>query len=106
MDLMLFKKWYFWVILILAVMIAIKIINPTLMSNKSEFCGESTLAYCSTDENCFETGCSSEVCASKSQSVITTDCVWRTCYNEEMYGLSCQCISNQCQWSENANNNT
>ena len=93
------KQWWFWVIILLLALITIKLFYPDKwIVPKPVFCGESTHAYCSTDDDCFETGCSNEVCASRSQGKTQTSCFWRTCYNNERFDLTCQCINDECQW--------
>jgi len=95
---LIFKSIYFWIILILAVLVAIKILNPSLIFPSNEFCGESTFGECETNADCMEGGCSGEDCKGKTERAVTTDCVWKGCYNEDNYDLSCQCVENQCQW--------
>jgi eight-cysteine-cluster-containing protein len=43
-------------------------------------------------------GCSGQVCQSKSEEPIYTTCEYRGCYNEQLYGLTCGCVNNECQW--------
>ena len=93
------KSPYFWIILVLAILIAIRILNPTLVFGSAEFCGESTFGECGTDDDCIEGGCSGEVCKSETELPIITDCIWKSCYDERRFGLNCQCINNQCQWN-------
>ena len=61
------------------------------------FCGWSDYGFCTSDDDCFRSGCSSQVCGAESH--ITT-CEWRECYNPDRYGLYCGCVENRCQWKE------
>lgn len=57
-------------------------------------------AECTTDADCFETGCSGQVCAAEHRA---TTCEWRpeyACYNEPT--TSCGCNEGQCGWSQTA----
>ncbi len=63
----------------------------------SGFCGWSDYGFCTSDDDCFRSGCSSQVCGAESH--ITT-CEWRECYNPDPYGLYCGCVENRCQWKE------
>ena len=58
------------------------------------FCGWAE-GNCESEDDCFETGCSGQVCAS--EGVITT-CEARGCYNNEAYGLYCTCFNGECKW--------
>lgn len=95
---MIFKSGYFWAILILSILIVIKLVNPTLIFGQRAFCGESTFAECTINEDCMEGGCSGEICKGKTELPKITDCIWRTCYDEVTFKVNCQCIENQCQW--------
>ncbi len=61
------------------------------------FCGFSTSASCTEDSDCKPTGCSNQVCGGIDEDIITT-CEYRECYDAEMYGVKCGCISGQCRW--------
>ncbi len=62
------------------------------------FCGWSTYGKCESDEDCIVAGCSSQVCAAKNESIVTT-CEWKECYDAKKYGVSCKCINGRCQWA-------
>ena len=64
-----------------------------------EFCGTSTYDECDTNEDCTEGGCSGQLCQSVNAEKTFTTCEYLECYNNELYGLTCQCIENQCQWN-------
>ncbi|MEM5879352.1 MAG: eight-cysteine-cluster domain-containing protein [Candidatus Aenigmatarchaeota archaeon] len=61
------------------------------------FCGWSTYGSCSKDSDCQAGGCSGQVCERLGEGTITT-CEFKECYVAENYNLTCQCISNKCQW--------
>jgi eight-cysteine-cluster-containing protein len=65
---------------------------------RENFCGRSTMGFCSSDLDCVKGGCSSQVCQSSSDPVSITTCEYRDCYNAGKYNLNCKCISSQCQW--------
>jgi len=67
---------------------------------EESFCGESTRGECLIDSDCFQGGCSGELCQSKKEEAITTPCVFRECFNKETYGMQCKCVNEQCQWYE------
>lgn len=69
------------------------------LKEEESFCGSSTNASCQTNADCVAGGCSGQICQGKDEDMVTT-CEWRDCYANEQYGLSCQCINNQCQWGE------
>jgi len=62
------------------------------------FCGTSTLGECKKDSDCITGGCSSQVCQSKDEESINTDCEHRDCYDAELFGLECGCVEDSCQW--------
>ncbi|MFB6075943.1 MAG: eight-cysteine-cluster domain-containing protein [Candidatus Aenigmatarchaeota archaeon] len=63
------------------------------------FCGSSTQETCSADADCVAGGCSGQVCQSKNEESIISTCEWKECYDNEKYGLSCQCVEGKCQWN-------
>ena len=63
----------------------------------SGFCGWSDYGSCNSDDDCIRSGCSGQVCGSQGHA---TTCEWRDCYDPEPYGLDCECVGNQCQWTE------
>ena len=67
--------------------------------NNDVFCGTSTNGSCTTDDDCMTSGCSGQVCQNKEEPEAITTCIALECYNNEKYGLTCQCKNNQCQWS-------
>jgi eight-cysteine-cluster-containing protein len=63
-----------------------------------DFCGFSTNAPCETNSECTTGGCSSQVCQGINEEGMITTCEYRECYNAGLYGLSCRCVENTCQW--------
>lgn len=66
--------------------------------NSTGFCGTSTNGQCSTDSDCMTGGCSGQVCQSKSEEPVITTCEYTECYNAQIYGVTCGCLDNKCQW--------
>jgi len=64
----------------------------------NSFCGTSTKGLCFHDTDCMTGGCSGQVCQSKSEEPIYTTCEYRDCYNKQLYGVTCGCLNNECQW--------
>ena len=64
------------------------------------FCGSSTYGSCNSDSDCISGGCSGQVCQSKNEEGVITNCAYRDCYSAEKYGLSCKCSDSKCQWSK------
>lgn len=67
-------------------------------TQEEDFCGTSTYGRCLKDSDCLVGGCSNQVCYSVNEEPPTTTCDWRDCYDNEAYGLSCQCVEDECQW--------
>ena len=64
------------------------------------FCGTSTFGPCESNEDCMVGGCSGEVCQSVNEEPVGTPCWWKDCFEDEKYGVSCQCIEGRCQWAK------
>jgi eight-cysteine-cluster-containing protein len=43
-------------------------------------------------------GCSGQVCQSKNEKPVITDCMYRDCYDAKSYGVSCGCTAGKCAW--------
>lgn len=65
-----------------------------------DFCGQATNGKCNNNDDCIEDGCSGQICRSKTEDGGITTCEMKSCYDNEKYGLICQCKDNQCQWSK------
>lgn len=75
--------------------------NTNSSSNvNGNFCGTSRKDACNINTDCIEAGCSGQICQAKDAEGGTTTCEWKDCYNAGKYGLTCKCVSNQCQWSK------
>ncbi|WP_290623350.1 MULTISPECIES: eight-cysteine-cluster domain-containing protein [unclassified Archaeoglobus] len=70
-----------------------------LTNLKGGFCGWSTHAECSSDDECVVTGCSGQVCAGKGEQIVTT-CEWKNCYDAKKFGVVCGCFNGKCQWAQ------
>ncbi len=66
----------------------------------ADFCGQSTYGKCSNSSDCMTDGCSGQICRSKQDEALATDCQIKECYNNKKYGLDCKCNDNQCQWGK------
>jgi len=69
-----------------------------LMPPNEDFCGTSTEGVCDSDSDCVTDGCSGQVCRSKSEESVITNCVALECHDNEKYGLECGCFSGKCKW--------
>jgi inhibitor of cysteine peptidase len=69
------------------------------LTESSGFCGTSTNARCSSNDDCAAGGCSGQVCMEVNEDISTT-CEYRDCYNADNYGLSCACRNGKCQWAQ------
>jgi eight-cysteine-cluster-containing protein len=65
-----------------------------------DFCGQSTNGSCKGSSDCVEDGCSGQICRSKTEDGTMTTCEMKSCYENNKYGLTCQCKNSQCQWSK------
>lgn len=100
------KKLFYGIIIILVVIIVGVFVlvqfrrSPKLLFGG--FCGSSTYGSCNSNIDCKTSGCSGEICHSRSEKDRITPCFQpRGCYsNEEEYNLECNCIKNKCQWSK------
>ena len=65
----------------------------------SDFCGTSSFAACEESTDCVSDGCSGQICRSSQEEGWETTCEWEECYDESLYGISCSCVDNTCQWA-------
>lgn len=63
------------------------------------FCGTSSFGACESSQDCISDGCSGQICRSTSEEGLATTCEWEDCYDETLYGLSCSCVEQSCQWA-------
>jgi eight-cysteine-cluster-containing protein len=62
------------------------------------FCGISTYNPCESDNDCIITGCLNEVCQTKNEEEMETDCIPKDCYDAVKYGYRCACFDSHCKW--------
>ncbi len=73
----------------------------TTNENDSDgFCGWSTGGRCSSDSECYVSGCSAQVCQSVHEKPVITTCEVRPCYNSAKYGMACRCVDGKCMWTK------
>jgi len=63
------------------------------------FCGTSTEASCENDSDCTTDGCSGQICRSTSEEPTITTCIYKDCYDDAKYGVSCGCVDGKCRWA-------
>jgi len=80
------------------VLLASCLLVTTALLGCPPFCGSSTYAECTLDDECRAGGCSGQLCGHMDEELITT-CEWRECYGSDPPGLACGCYDGQCQWS-------
>jgi eight-cysteine-cluster-containing protein len=61
------------------------------------FCGWSTNASCTNDSECVTGGCNGEVCQGIGEDIVTT-CEYKECYADEILGVECGCVDEECEW--------
>lgn len=72
--------------------------NP--VGQATQFCGSSTLGKCADNTDCTAGGCSGQVCQSISEESIISTCEYQDCYDAKKFGLTCDCLNQQCQWTK------
>jgi eight-cysteine-cluster-containing protein len=73
--------------------------NPdSIVIDDEDFCGWSQNGACSSDAGCITGGCSGQICGNPEINELATTCEWKECYDDTIYGLSCGCVQEQCQW--------
>ncbi|MEM2909239.1 MAG: DUF333 domain-containing protein [Candidatus Bilamarchaeaceae archaeon] len=66
-------------------------------NSQEGFCGWSTEAECTRDDDCMRGGCNSQICQARSEGIIMSSCD-KPCYRPEPYGLRCGCVEGKCKW--------
>ncbi|MCH8518469.1 eight-cysteine-cluster domain-containing protein [Candidatus Gracilibacteria bacterium] len=96
------KKKYFIVGIVFIVIVTTLYLPQCsrILGELGGFCGYSTGEYCENNNDCTRSGCSGEVCQSKSSLGGGTICEARECYDWKKYNLECGCVNNKCQWSK------
>jgi len=65
----------------------------------TSFCGTSSKGSCVSNADCTTAGCSGQICQSKSEPAMASDCAYLECYNAAAYELDCICNNKECQWA-------
>jgi hypothetical protein len=96
-----------WIILIISVLglfFANTIHNAVVLDNKNvktydNFCGRSSYAYCTDNEQCIPSGCGEQLCGAWTEAREPPEtCKTKDCYNAKKYNLECVCYKSLCQW--------
>ena len=76
--------------------------KPTIMPSKEpeEYYGSSTYGQCQTDNDCYISGCNSEICQSKAEEPIASICILPDKPTPMQLNYGCKCIDQKCQWSK------
>ncbi len=69
-----------------------------ILGKAVDYCGFSTNGTCSVDVDCMVSGCNHEVCQSRSETPVVTQCSDKECFSALDYGMECQCWYNHCRW--------
>ena len=76
------------------------VIDNTIIKNDN-FCGRSSFAYCTDDEQCVPSGCGFQLCGAESEAVpLPEKCAEKSCYNATKYAKECVCYKSLCQWKD------
>jgi eight-cysteine-cluster-containing protein len=67
-----------------------------------EYYGSSTNGKCTSNSDCIEMGCNSEICGSKNEASDkgVSTCVFPDQPLPRDLGYSCGCVNNMCQWGK------
>jgi len=68
-----------------------------VLSDLDVFCGWN-IGECSADGDCKAGGCYKEVCQSRENIQIFTNCDPRDCYDSSKYNTQCGCVNGRCSW--------
>jgi eight-cysteine-cluster-containing protein len=72
----------------------------TCPSEANEYYGSSTYGLCQTDDDCYISGCNSEICQSKAEKPLASICVVPDKPTPKQLGYQCECQAKKCQWSK------
>lgn len=64
----------------------------------TDYYGSSTLGPCTKDEDCYISGCNTEICQSKSEEPLYSICIVPEKPTPEQLGYKCKCQNQKCQW--------
>lgn len=65
----------------------------------TDYYGSSTLGPCTTDKDCYISGCNLEICQSKNEEPLYSICMAPQEPTPEELGYKCKCQNQKCQWS-------
>lgn len=88
-------KHYFLLFFLLLLLVGCKEEVPDPFE---QFCGASTFTGCENNIDCVMTGCSGQICASKSDGNILGTCEYQECYDSKALNARCACVDSACQW--------
>jgi len=71
--------------------------TTTITTTTEEHHGLSTLGNCTTDGDCYTSGCNSEICQSKFETPMVSICVYDPPYPDDL-GYECKCVDKKCMW--------
>jgi len=65
-----------------------------------EYYGWSTYGQCQRDNDCFVSGCNTEVCQSRAEEPRVTICILPDKPTPKQLNYGCRCVNQKCQWSK------
>ncbi len=73
-----------------------------LLSEKGpeEYYGSSTYGQCQTGNDCYISGCNSEICQSKAEELLYSICILPDKPTPKQLNYGCKCVNQKCQWSK------
>lgn len=67
---------------------------------RNEYYGFSTFSECESDDDCFVSGCNSEICQGVGEEGISSVCVIPDRETPSQLGFSCRCRDEMCGWGK------
>jgi len=64
----------------------------------NQYYGFSTYGICQTNNDCFVSGCNSEICQSRIEEPIASICILPDRSTPQQLDYECQCLVQRCQW--------
>ncbi len=65
-----------------------------------EYYGSSTYGFCQIDNDCFVSGCNTEICQSRAEEPRVTICILPDKPTPKQLNYGCQCVNQECQWAK------
>lgn len=98
------NKKLFWGILTICLLAIIGIGSFVYLKKPAPqpYYGQSTYGFCENDDDCFISGCNSEICQSKSEEILHSICIVPEKPTPKQLGYECKCLHLKCQWSKPA----